>query len=102
MLTRHADPPVAGGTHRSPVQIMLRSLPAQHREILVATYFQGRTTREAARELGLAPATARIRLYHAMRGLSRMVAAYRLEHADRFAAGPADEIAAPRRWQRLR
>jgi RNA polymerase sigma-70 factor (ECF subfamily) len=60
--------------------LMLR-LPTQHREIIVATYFSGRTTREAAWVLGLAPAVAKARLYQAMRDLSRMVAACQPDHA---------------------
>ncbi|NMO51932.1 sigma-70 family RNA polymerase sigma factor [Actinoplanes sp. TBRC 11911] len=54
---------------------MLRNLPDHHREIIVATYFQRRTTREAARLLGLTPALASARLYRAMRDLSAMLAA---------------------------
>ena len=56
------------------MQLMLRNLPAQHREILVATYFRHRTTSEAAEHLGLAPEAAKARLYEAMRDLSLMVA----------------------------
>ena len=97
MLTGHAGPLMAGETPRSPVEIMLRSLPPRHREILVATYFQGRTTREAARELGLAPAAANARLYQAMRGLSRMVAAYHRDHGVPSPAGAPDGLAAARR-----
>jgi DNA-directed RNA polymerase specialized sigma24 family protein len=78
MLTRNA---MAGGTRRHPMTLMSR-LPTQHREILVATYFSGRTTREAAWVLGLAPAVAKARLYQAMRDLSLMVAAGRPDHAD--------------------
>ena len=74
MPTRHARPLTAGQTRPPPMRLLLRSLPAQHQEIIMATYFQGRTTREAAWVLGLAPAVARIRLYRAMRDLSRMVA----------------------------
>lgn len=81
MPTRHAEPLTAGETTRlSSMELMLRSLPAQDLEILVATYFRGRTTREAARELGLAPADATVRLYQAMRDLSRMVDALRPGH----------------------
>ncbi|WP_433375750.1 sigma factor-like helix-turn-helix DNA-binding protein [Actinoplanes sp. CA-142083] len=58
----------------SPTELMLQSLPAQHREILVATYFRRRTMGEAAQELGLAPAVAKARLYEAMRDLSLMLA----------------------------
>jgi len=60
---------------------LLRRLAPEHREILVATYFCRRTTREAARALGLPPQTARVRLYRAMRELSDMVAAGRPDHA---------------------
>lgn len=61
-------------TRRPPVEMMLGSLPAQHQEIIIATYFRHRTIREAAGQLGLTPGTARARLYEAMRGLSEMVA----------------------------
>ena len=47
--TTHADPIGDRETQRPPVELMLRDLPAQHREIIVATYFRRRTTREAAR-----------------------------------------------------
>jgi RNA polymerase sigma-70 factor (ECF subfamily) len=60
---------------------MLHSLPAQHREILVATYFQCRTPGEAAKLLGLTPTAAKARLYHAMRDLSLMLATRTPEHA---------------------
>ena len=40
----------------------------------MATYFRRRTTREAARLLGLTPGAAKARLYQAMRDLSDMVA----------------------------
>ena len=62
-------------------EVMLRSLPPQHREIIVVTYFHHRTTGEAATLLGLTPETAKARLYHAMRDLSLMVATHRPEHA---------------------
>ena len=62
-------------------EVMLRSLPPQHREIIVATYFRHRTTGEAATLLGLSPAAAKARLYDAMRDLSLMVATRRPEHA---------------------
>jgi DNA-directed RNA polymerase specialized sigma24 family protein len=62
-------------------EVMLRSLPPQHREIIVATYFHRRTPGEAAKLLGLTPSAARARLYQAMRDLSLMVATHRPEHA---------------------
>jgi len=75
MPTRHADPIGDRETQRPPVELMLRRLPAQHREIIVATYFRRRTTREAAQALGLAPEVAKARLYAAMRDLTDLVAA---------------------------
>ncbi|GAA0583587.1 hypothetical protein GCM10010172_80640 [Paractinoplanes ferrugineus] len=56
------------------MRLMLRNLPAQYREILVATYFHHRTPHEAAEHLGLAPEAAKARLYEAMRDLSLMIA----------------------------
>jgi RNA polymerase sigma-70 factor (ECF subfamily) len=63
------------------MELMLQNLPAQHREIIVATYFHHRTTDEAAWALGLAPAAATARLYEAMRDLSLMLAICRPDHA---------------------
>nr|WP_296069352.1 sigma factor-like helix-turn-helix DNA-binding protein [uncultured Actinoplanes sp.] len=74
MPTRHADP-IGDRRPRQPPVDLLRRLAPEHREILVATYFRRRTTREAARALGLTPQTASMRLYRAMRELSDMVAA---------------------------
>jgi DNA-directed RNA polymerase specialized sigma24 family protein len=87
MLTRHAEPITAGDTGPPTMEVMLRSLSAQHREIVVATYFHGRTTREAARVLGITPAAARARLYQAMRDLSLMVTIYGPVPAGRHCAG---------------
>ena len=67
-------------------EVMLHSLPPQHREIIVATYFHHRTTGEAAKLLGLSPAAAKARLYHAMRDLSLMVATHSPGHAGPFRA----------------
>lgn len=47
----------------------LRSLSHAHREILVETYFRGRTVPEAASELGLPLGTAKSRVYYALRAL---------------------------------
>jgi RNA polymerase sigma-70 factor (ECF subfamily) len=63
------------------MEVMVRNLPAQHREIIVATYFRRRTTREAAVLLGLTRDRAKARLYQAMRDLSAMVAASLPDHA---------------------
>jgi RNA polymerase sigma-70 factor (ECF subfamily) len=69
------------------METMLRNLPAQHLEIIVATYFRRRTTHEAAPLLGLTPAVAKARLYQAMRDLSLMVATSHPDHAGPY---PAD------------
>ncbi|WP_232234449.1 RNA polymerase sigma factor [Actinoplanes sp. N902-109] len=76
MPTRTATP-----TPAPPMELMLRSLPAPHRDVIIATYFGGRTTREAAELLGLAPATVTVRLYQAMHALSGMVATHRTDDA---------------------
>ncbi|MEV4760071.1 sigma-70 family RNA polymerase sigma factor [Micromonospora sp. NPDC049559] len=47
----------------------LRTLSQPHREILVSTYFRGRTVPEAAQELGLPLGTAKSRVYYALRAL---------------------------------
>jgi RNA polymerase sigma-70 factor (ECF subfamily) len=47
----------------------LRALSPPHREILVETYFYGRTVAQAAEQLGLPLGTAKSRLYYAMRAL---------------------------------
>jgi RNA polymerase sigma-70 factor (ECF subfamily) len=47
----------------------LRTLTPSHREILLETYFHGRTTQEAADILGLPIGTAKSRVYYALRAL---------------------------------
>lgn len=47
----------------------LRTLSQSHREILVETYFRGRTVPEAAEALGLPLGTAKSRVYYALRAL---------------------------------
>lgn len=47
----------------------LRALSPSHREILISTYFRGRTVPEAAQELGLPLGTAKSRVYYALRAL---------------------------------
>jgi RNA polymerase sigma-70 factor, ECF subfamily len=47
----------------------LRTLSHAHREILVETYFRGRTVPEAAEALGLPLGTAKSRIYYALRAL---------------------------------
>jgi RNA polymerase sigma-70 factor (ECF subfamily) len=47
----------------------MRELTAPHREILVQTYFYGRTVAQAADLLGLPLGTAKSRVYHGLRAL---------------------------------
>ena len=47
----------------------LRTLSQSHREILVETYFRGKTVPEAAEVLGLPLGTAKSRVYYALRAL---------------------------------
>ncbi|WP_306345135.1 sigma-70 family RNA polymerase sigma factor [Rhizomonospora bruguierae] len=65
--------PVADETDRllgrMTVAEALRTLSPAHREILVETYFQGRTVPEAAERLGLPLGTAKSRVYYALRAL---------------------------------
>jgi RNA polymerase sigma-70 factor (ECF subfamily) len=44
-------------------------LSTEHREVLVAIYYQGRTVAEAATTLGIAPGTVKSRSYYALRAL---------------------------------
>lgn len=48
----------------------LRMISRQHQEIIVETYYNGRTLTDAARWLGIPLETARSRLYYAMRELT--------------------------------
>jgi RNA polymerase sigma-70 factor (ECF subfamily) len=45
------------------------SLSHKHREVLYETYYNGRSTREVALVLGIAPGTVKSRLFHAVRAL---------------------------------
>ena len=70
---RHARSIGDRETRKPPVDLLLRSLPPEQREIIIATYFHRRTTREAAQLLGLAPDVAKALVYQAMSDLSAMV-----------------------------
>jgi DNA-directed RNA polymerase specialized sigma24 family protein len=60
-----------------PADQLLRALSPHHRDILVATYFRRRTTREAAQQLGIPHDTVRTQLYQAMRELTGLLSATR-------------------------
>lgn len=47
----------------------LRSLSAEHREVLVETYFRGKSVAEAAATLGIPVGTVKSRTYYALRAL---------------------------------
>jgi RNA polymerase sigma-70 factor (ECF subfamily) len=65
--------PVSDGTEQvlraMTVTDALRSLSYAHREILLETFFRGRTVPEAADILGLPLGTAKSRVYYALRSL---------------------------------
>jgi RNA polymerase sigma-70 factor, ECF subfamily len=47
----------------------LDDLTPAHREVLVETYFKGRTVNEAAQTLGIPPGTVRSRVFYALRSM---------------------------------
>jgi RNA polymerase sigma-70 factor (ECF subfamily) len=47
----------------------LDDLTEAHRQVLIETYFKGRTVNEAAAELGVPPGTVRSRVFYALRSL---------------------------------
>jgi RNA polymerase sigma-70 factor (ECF subfamily) len=47
----------------------LEDLSEAHRQVLIETYFKGRTVNEAAAELGVPPGTVRSRVFYALRSL---------------------------------
>jgi DNA-directed RNA polymerase specialized sigma24 family protein len=73
----------------------LRNLPTAHREILAATYFRRQTTRQAARQLGITPDDAKLRLYLATRELAAIVGTARHQGEELTVAG--SERGAPAR-----
>ena len=52
----------------------LASLSADHRAVIVETYFAGRTVAEAAKVLGIPPGTVKSRSYYALRALKLALA----------------------------
>jgi RNA polymerase sigma-70 factor (ECF subfamily) len=68
-----ADVAVAGQLDRAleaaQITEALRSLSRDHREVLVETYFRGRSVAEAAGVLGVSPGTVKSRTYYGLRAL---------------------------------
>ena len=51
------------------VEEAVRRLRPEHRQVLVETYYRGRSGREVAAELGVPEGTVRSRLFYALRSL---------------------------------
>ena len=51
------------------VEEALRRLRPEHRQVLVETYYRGRSGREVARDLGIPEGTVRSRLFYALQSL---------------------------------
>ena len=58
-----------GALDRILVTDALESLSAEHRAVIVETYYRGRTVAEAARALGVPPGTVKSRCHYALRAL---------------------------------
>ena len=64
-----ADDPIDRALEAWQVADALGSLREQHREVLVETYYRGRSVAEAAGVLGVPPGTVKSRTYYALRAL---------------------------------
>lgn len=51
------------------VEEAVRRLRAEHKHVLIETYYKGRTSRDVASELGIPEGTVRSRLFYALRSL---------------------------------
>jgi RNA polymerase sigma-70 factor (ECF subfamily) len=65
---------VDGALDRIVVTDALQSLSADHRAVIVETYYRGRTVAEAAAALGVPPGTVKSRCYYALRALKLALA----------------------------
>ena len=60
---------------RDQIDQAFRQLSAEHRAVIVVTYYLGMTGREAADALGIPPGTVKSRLHHATRALRAAITA---------------------------
>jgi len=65
---------IEGALDRIVVTDALESLSAEHRAVIVETYYRGRTVAEAAGVLGIPPGTVKSRCYYALRALKLALA----------------------------
>jgi RNA polymerase sigma-70 factor, ECF subfamily len=65
---------IEGALDRILVTDALESLSADHRAVIVETYYRGRTVAEAAGVLGIPPGTVKSRCYYALRALKLALA----------------------------
>ena len=65
---------IEGALDRIVVADALDALSAEHRAVIVETYYRGRTVAEAAGVLGIPPGTVKSRCYYALRALKLALA----------------------------
>jgi RNA polymerase sigma-70 factor (ECF subfamily) len=65
---------IEGTLDRIVITDALESLSADHRAVIVETYYRGRTVAEAAEVLGIPPGTVKSRCYYALRALKLALA----------------------------
>jgi RNA polymerase sigma-70 factor (ECF subfamily) len=58
---------------RQRVLAALRTLSAEHRQVLLECYFRGASVAEAAETLGVSPGTVKSRTYYALRTLRQAI-----------------------------
>lgn len=68
-LGGEADDDLARLVDRSLIVDAMRSLSPDHQAVIVATYFERRTTRDVSATLGIPEGTVKSRLHHALRAL---------------------------------
>lgn len=68
-LVGAAEDDLARAVDRSLIVDAMRALSADHQRVIVAAYFERRTTRDMAATLGIPEGTAKSRLHHALRAL---------------------------------